>query len=315
MVLLNVVVRRTYIAIFFARSRHNSHVFALLANDFAENKKAPGLVDKTAIYIRIVLNHSGTQRIQNRSRARQQQCSETITINNVIENRAQLGAQDDIILSNTKKLLSLTNDSDIIGEILLTLEFSMIIKLSKECDNYLSLSQDNPYRYQLTSKTVGSLPDRIILLSDKELCRFIAVMQEQLNECTLKDIPKDADRRLECLYRFMHDFMKLEVLCLVMLAVAEFQHEILDGQILRAVEQNPRASVRRNANQLEVSKPLVWRVLKENFLHPYHFQKVQSLQHQDYPLRMEVRQLMLDFHHRNIDFVRTILFIGEATFT
>ncbi|KAJ8961675.1 hypothetical protein NQ318_021273 [Aromia moschata] len=55
-----------------------------------------------------------------------------------------------------------------------------------------------------------------------------AVMQEQLNECTLKDIPKDADRRFERLYRFTHDFVKLEVLCLVMLAVAELQHEILN---------------------------------------------------------------------------------------
>ncbi|KAJ8953310.1 hypothetical protein NQ318_012104 [Aromia moschata] len=139
-------------------------------------------------------------------------------------------------------------------------------------------------------------------------------MQEQLNECTLKDIPKDADRWFERLYRFTHDFVKLEVLCLGS-GRASARNLELDGQKLRAVEQNPRASVRRIANQLEVSRMLVWRVLKENFLHPYHFQKVQSLQPQDYPLRMDFCQLMLDFHHRNIDFVCTILFTDEVTFT
>ncbi|KAJ8955255.1 hypothetical protein NQ318_000281 [Aromia moschata] len=139
---------------------------------------------------------------------------------------------------------------------------------------------------------------------------IVAVMQEQLNECTLKDIPKDADRRFERLYRFTHDFVKLEAS-----GRTSARNLELDGQILRAVEQNPRASVRRIANQLEVSRMLVWRVLKRNFLHPYHFQKVQSLQPQDNPLRMDFCQLMLDFHHRNIDFVRTILFTDEATFT
>ncbi|KAJ8935847.1 hypothetical protein NQ318_009848 [Aromia moschata] len=56
----------------------------------------------------------------------------------------------------------------------------------------------------------------------------ITVMQEQLNKCTLKYIPKDADRGFERLYRFTHDFVKLKVLCLVTLAVAELQHEILN---------------------------------------------------------------------------------------
>jgi len=50
-----------------------------------------------------------------------------------------------------------------------------------------------------------------------------------------------------------------------------------EERILRAFEENPRNSIRRVARALNVSRHVVHRVLRQNGLHPYHFQRVQQL--------------------------------------
>jgi hypothetical protein len=50
------------------------------------------------------------------------------------------------------------------------------------------------------------------------------------------------------------------------------------SQILEAVEANRRTTTRRLALQVAVSHHVVWRTLKEQGLHPYHVQKVHTLQ-------------------------------------
>jgi len=50
-----------------------------------------------------------------------------------------------------------------------------------------------------------------------------------------------------------------------------------EERILRAFEENPRNSIRGVARALNVSRHVVHRVLRQNGLHPYHFQRVQQL--------------------------------------
>jgi Transposase. len=88
-----------------------------------------------------------------------------------------------------------------------------------------------------------------------------------------------------------------------------------DEQILRSFEQNPGESVRRAANQLQLSRMSVWRVLKENGLYAYHLQKVQHLMPEDLPRRLEFCRIILNHHQHNVEFISSILFTDEATFT
>jgi len=50
-----------------------------------------------------------------------------------------------------------------------------------------------------------------------------------------------------------------------------------DERILRAFEENPQNSIRRVSRALGIPRTTVHRVLKENGLHPFHFQRVQQL--------------------------------------
>lgn len=50
-----------------------------------------------------------------------------------------------------------------------------------------------------------------------------------------------------------------------------------EERILRAFEDNPGNSVRHAAQTLGISRHVVHRVLRQNELHPYHYQRVQQL--------------------------------------
>ncbi|KYN15663.1 hypothetical protein ALC57_12166 [Trachymyrmex cornetzi] len=51
----------------------------------------------------------------------------------------------------------------------------------------------------------------------------------------------------------------------------------VEERILEVFEENPRNSIRRVAHTLGISPYAVHRTLRENGLHPYHFQRVQQL--------------------------------------
>jgi hypothetical protein len=51
-----------------------------------------------------------------------------------------------------------------------------------------------------------------------------------------------------------------------------------DVVVLDAVNDNPSNITRRFASQTGLSQSAVWRVLRENSLHPFHLQPVQGLQ-------------------------------------
>lgn len=50
-----------------------------------------------------------------------------------------------------------------------------------------------------------------------------------------------------------------------------------DEEVLRAFEENPGNSVRRVASALGISRCTVHRILRENGLHPFHYQRVHQL--------------------------------------
>lgn len=67
-----------------------------------------------------------------------------------------------------------------------------------------------------------------------------------------------------------------------------------EEEVLRSITRDPRLSVRRIALQLELSKWTVWRILKREGLHPFHFRRVQDLREPDYAIRADFDLLLVD---------------------
>ncbi|KAJ8885651.1 hypothetical protein PR048_011849 [Dryococelus australis] len=59
-----------------------------------------------------------------------------------------------------------------------------------------------------------------------------------------------------------------------------------EEEILHAFEETPTTSTRKVARQIGVDRRLVWNILRDNELHPYHKQRLQALPHSDYPFRI-----------------------------
>lgn len=73
----------------------------------------------------------------------------------------------------------------------------------------------------------------------------------------------------------------------------------LEEEILRRVEEAPGTSTRTIARDIAASQSSVWRTLHREHLHPYHLQRVQSLQPEDYPGRVEFAHWYLDKCNQN----------------
>ncbi|XP_074037280.1 histone-lysine N-methyltransferase SETMAR-like [Leptinotarsa decemlineata] len=89
----------------------------------------------------------------------------------------------------------------------------------------------------------------------------------------------------------------------------------LEEAVLNLIEEQPTTSTRKIAFQLNVDHMSVFRVLKEQFLYPHHLQRVQTLLPRDFPNRLEFCNLMLEMIRRNCDFLKTIEFIDECSFS
>ena len=66
-----------------------------------------------------------------------------------------------------------------------------------------------------------------------------------------------------------------------------------EERIVEHVIDNPSTSVRKTAERVGCSASTVWRTIHTNLLHPYHIQRVQALNLDDYPPRMNFCQIML----------------------
>lgn len=85
--------------------------------------------------------------------------------------------------------------------------------------------------------------------------------------------------------------------------------------VLDLVHENPELSVRRIAATTGISPSVVWRILNQNNMHPYHRQRVQELLPRDFPARLIFSQSVIDRIMVNPHFLKNILFTDEAAFT
>ena len=90
----------------------------------------------------------------------------------------------------------------------------------------------------------------------------------------------------------------------------------IEDAVLQYFGANPRSSTRAAAHHLGIPDHVaVWRVLHQDKLHPYHFQKVQDLLPQDHIPRVNFARWALNKVERDEHFFNRVLFTDEATFT
>ncbi|GBN27983.1 hypothetical protein AVEN_264206-1 [Araneus ventricosus] len=85
--------------------------------------------------------------------------------------------------------------------------------------------------------------------------------------------------------------------------------------ILQGVGDRPDISTREVSRAVNVPYSIVWRVLRDEGLHPYHVQKVQALIPADYASRVEFARWFLQQLAEQPDFSAHVLFTDESTFT
>jgi hypothetical protein len=89
----------------------------------------------------------------------------------------------------------------------------------------------------------------------------------------------------------------------------------VEEEVLEHFHHNPRTSTRAAAVALGIrDHSAVWRVLNENHLHPFHFQRVQGLVPADYRPRERFAQWFLNKELEQANFSEHVLFTDEAFF-
>lgn len=88
-----------------------------------------------------------------------------------------------------------------------------------------------------------------------------------------------------------------------------------EENIIDQVLDDPSVSTRRIATRLDHSQMFVWRILKQEEMHPYHLQRVQCLNPGDHQQRLVFCRWMLNKLTENPDFFNFILWTDEAQFT
>lgn len=89
----------------------------------------------------------------------------------------------------------------------------------------------------------------------------------------------------------------------------------IEVAVLNSIEEDPGLSTRKIGNNLNISHILVWKILHDFLLYPYHIQRVQALLPRDFPLRMNFCQWFLQKMYENPLFDTEILFTDEANFS
>ncbi|GFV39738.1 uncharacterized protein TNCV_741681 [Trichonephila clavipes] len=91
--------------------------------------------------------------------------------------------------------------------------------------------------------------------------------------------------------------------------------ELNEEIVLDMVETTPSLSTRGIANEMGISYSSVWRILDDSALHPFHYQRVQSLKECDFALRQAFSQWYLQQRIANPFFAASVLFTDEASFS
>lgn len=90
---------------------------------------------------------------------------------------------------------------------------------------------------------------------------------------------------------------------------------VMEDAVTTAFRNDPTLSTRSVARQFAVSHMSVYRVLKENEQHPYHYTKVQHLLPRDYPFRVNFAEYYLNQINLRPNYGSRILYTDECTFT
>nr|CAH7719299.1 unnamed protein product [Callosobruchus chinensis] len=88
----------------------------------------------------------------------------------------------------------------------------------------------------------------------------------------------------------------------------------IEEAVLNLIDENPEVSTRKIGNNLNISHFLVWKILHDFLLYPYHIQRVQALLPRDFPLCVNFCQWFLGKIAHNPLFDRDIMFKDEANF-
>lgn len=95
----------------------------------------------------------------------------------------------------------------------------------------------------------------------------------------------------------------------------ERRNDNIEENILNIFDEDPQRSTRNVASELDTSRWRVHRTLREQLLHPYHYQRVQGLLPGDYAPRVRFCRWLLRQHRLDPTFVNRILVTDEACFT
>ncbi|EZA47969.1 hypothetical protein X777_14652, partial [Ooceraea biroi] len=87
-----------------------------------------------------------------------------------------------------------------------------------------------------------------------------------------------------------------------------------EERVLDAFHENPGTSVCRTALEFGLSRSEVQSILRQNELHPYHYQRVQQILPRDVE-RIYFCEGFLAQCRRNVSFPDIILWTDESTFT
>lgn len=89
----------------------------------------------------------------------------------------------------------------------------------------------------------------------------------------------------------------------------------LEEAVLDEISEHPETSTRKISQILNVSHMTVWRILKDQLLYPYHVQRVQALTLRDFQPRMEFAHWLQRKVEQHPQFLSSILFTDEASFS
>jgi hypothetical protein len=89
----------------------------------------------------------------------------------------------------------------------------------------------------------------------------------------------------------------------------------LEENVLDAVANNLRTIIRTVAQEFRIRASTMWRVLREQLIHPFRFQKVQNMNRNGFDQRVQFYRWFLNSTQQNERFLKLILFIDEASFT
>lgn len=85
--------------------------------------------------------------------------------------------------------------------------------------------------------------------------------------------------------------------------------------VLQEIDEHPESSTRKIARLLNMSYTVVWRILIDFLLYPYHIQRVQALLPRDFPSRLNFCNWYTRKLAENPRFDTKVLFTDEANFS